>query len=121
MHFDEIAGRIGAMLPEELDRLPFGIIQLDDTGRILHYNDYESRLAGVPRDSAVGKNFFTEVAPCTDVKDFAGRFREGVAARKLDVRFRYRFDFKPRPRDVLVTLHYTDATASVWVIVQPLD
>lgn len=121
MDFQELSGRIDSMTQEELDRLPFGIIQLDDTGCIRHYNDYESQLAGVPRASVIGKNFFTEVAPCADVQEFAGRFREGVQSRSLDVRFRFRFAFRPRPRDVLVTLYYSAATTSVWVIVQPID
>ncbi len=121
MDFAELSRRIDAMTPEELDRLPYGIIQLDEQGRIHHYNDYESQLAGVPRESAIGKNFFTEVAPCTDVQEFAGRFHEGVAARNLNTRFRFTFDFKPRKRDVLITLFYSDATSSVWVIVQPID
>ncbi|MGH9529627.1 MAG: hypothetical protein ACRD2S_06880 [Terriglobales bacterium] len=33
------------MLEEDLDRLPFGAIQLDMDGKVLKYNDYESRLA----------------------------------------------------------------------------
>lgn len=79
---DLVGGRkdrvsIEALNPAQLDSLPFGAIQLDHTGTILQYNDYESRLAGIDKAKAIGKNFFTEVAPCTDVKEFRGRFTEG--------------------------------------------
>lgn len=33
------------MSTEELDKLPYGMIQLDATGRILNYNAMESKLA----------------------------------------------------------------------------
>ncbi len=33
------------MSTEELDKLPYGMIQLDATGRILNYNAVESKLA----------------------------------------------------------------------------
>ncbi len=33
------------MSTEELDNLPYGMIQLDATGRILNYNAVESKLA----------------------------------------------------------------------------
>ena len=53
---------------DELEELPFGAIQLDTTGRILRFNGYESKISGVAKHDAVGKMFFTEIAPCTNVK-----------------------------------------------------
>jgi photoactive yellow protein len=112
--------RVENLTAEELDALPFGIIQLDPQGTVLHYNTYESRLARLPKEAAIGRNFFREVAPCTDVREFQGRFLEGVRARQLDVKFRYHFPFRGRPRDVLITLFYSTATDSVFVLVQPI-
>jgi photoactive yellow protein len=66
--------RLAELTEEEFHRLPFGAIQLDAEGRILRYNDYESQLSGIHKDEAIGKHFFTELAPCTDVKEFHGRF-----------------------------------------------
>jgi photoactive yellow protein len=108
-------------MPEaELDKLPFGAIQLDIKGNVLKYNDYESRLANVRKDTALGKNFFTEVAPCTNVKEFYGRFKAGVEKGVLHEKFRYHFSFKKNPMDVTVTLFYSDVTKSVWVFVRPV-
>ena len=121
MDFTTLYSMIDSLTEEQLDALPYGVIQLDAQGTILHYNDYESELAQLPRASVIGKNFFRDVAPCTDVQEFHGRFTEGVANRRLDVKFRYHFAFAHNPRTVQVTLFYSAITSSVWVIVQPVD
>ena len=64
--------------------------------------------------------FDHEGAPCTDVQQFYGRFRDGVAAGKLHCKFRYHFSFKRNPIDVTVTLFYSDRNKTVWVFVQPI-
>ena len=66
----------------------------------------------------IGRNFFTEVAPCTNVQEFAGRFREGVAQEDMHTIFPFRFDFEMAPRDVTVTLFYSKHTDSAWVFVR---
>jgi photoactive yellow protein len=106
-----------AMTPEELDTLPYGMIQLDANGRILKYNAVESRLASLPQEQAIGKQFFTEIAPCTKVQEFYGRFKQGVIRESLDTSFQFHFAFKQRPRDVTVRLFYSKRTRSVWVVI----
>lgn len=71
-------GAVSRLGPEELDRLPYGLITLDSTGRIVHYNDTESRMVGLPKERVLGKSFFGHVAPCTRVREFQGRFEELV-------------------------------------------
>jgi photoactive yellow protein len=102
---------------DELDYLPYGMIQLDATGRVLAYNAVESRLASLPQAEAIGKQFFTEIAPCTRVQEFYGRFKEGVIHESLDTTFRFHFAFKQHPRDVTVRLIYSKRTRTVWVLV----
>ena len=113
--------RCDELSPEELDALPFGAIRLDLQGNILRYNRFESNLAGVRQGRAVGKNFFKDIAPCTDVQDFFGRFQRGVLRKELHEKFRYHFPFAKDPRDVMITLFYSDSTQSVWVFVQPVE
>ena len=116
----QIFQTIDSMSQQALDALPHGVIELDAHGTILKYNSYEANLAGLSREKVLGKNFFKQVAPCTDVQEFYGRFREGVAAGKLHCKFRYHFSFKCNPIDVTVTLFYSDRNQSVWVFVQPI-
>jgi photoactive yellow protein len=103
---------------EQLDQLPFGAIRLDRNGNILSFNRAEVEITGRKKERVVGKNFFTEVAPCTNVQEFAGRFREGVKVGKLHTVFPYVFDFEMEPRQVWVTLFYSNETDSAWVFVR---
>ena len=109
---------INRMNEQELDNLPFGAIRLDHDGRILSYNAAESKLTGRDKSKVIGRNFFREVAPCTNVQAFAGRFREGIASKEMHVIFPYRFDFEMAPRDVTVTLFYSKITQTSWVFVR---
>ena len=88
-------GAVSRLSPEELDRLPYGLITLDAQGRVIHYNDTESRLVGLPKERVIGRSFFTEVAPCTRVREFEGRFlelaRDPVRIRVQSFDFIFRF------------------------------
>lgn len=96
---------------EDYDRLPFGIIEVDAQGRILAYNRWEQELSGAEASKVVGRNFFTEVAPCTGVAEFQGRFDALVAARK-PARDAFDFVFRFREGDVMVSIAL--AWAPVW-------
>lgn len=121
---DQVEGKDGRILldslsPDQLDSLPFGAIQLNEEGTILQYNEYESHLAQIVKSSAIGKNFFTDIAPCTNVAEFRGRFTAGVAKGRLHAKFQFYFAFKENPRDVTVSLFYSGLTHSTWVFVRP--
>jgi photoactive yellow protein len=82
---------------------------------VLQYNSYEAKLAGrEPRD-VIGRNFFTEVAPCTNVREFGGCFRDGIEARALNITFPFRFLFPHRYVDVEITMLLTPSGDGAWV------
>jgi len=89
-------GTVSKLSDEELDRLPYGLICLDAQGRVVRYNDTESRLAQLPKDRVIGRNFFQDVAPCTRVREFEGQFHDlvrdpsRVRVRSFDFVFRFR-------------------------------
>ena len=100
----------------QADALDFGIVKVDDEGTVLLYNQWESDMAGVPVASAMGKNFFTQVAPCTNNSLFFGRFKDGVSAGDLDTEFNYTFTYKMKPTNVVVRL-LRDGSSANWVFV----
>ncbi|HEX7243757.1 MAG TPA: PAS domain-containing protein [Longimicrobiaceae bacterium] len=103
----------------ELDDLPVGMIQLDREGRVLKFNQTESDLARVQKGDAIGKSFFDEVAPCTKVQEFHGKFLEGMEKRDLHTMFNYEFRFRDgRRKDVVISMFYSKNTDTVWVLVQ---
>jgi photoactive yellow protein len=110
--------RIDALTEDNFNALPFGAIKLDADGRILKYNLYESKLAERDQKEVVGQNFFTEVAPCTNVQEFAGRYRQGIKDKELNTTFPYRFLFPNRVVDVEITLVLSPDAQSAWVFVK---
>jgi photoactive yellow protein len=104
-------GAVVNLTPAELDALPYGLVTLDAEGRVLHYNDTESRMVGLPKEQVIGRSFFTEVAPCARVREFEGRFRDlvrdpmGVRVQTFDFVFRF-----PR-QEQQVTIVITPARA----------
>jgi photoactive yellow protein len=115
----DVLERADQLAEEELDNLPVGMIQLDPSGKVLKFNQTESDLARMDKAAALGKSFFDEVAPCTKVREFHGKFLDGVAARDLSTTFEYEFKFRDgRRKDVLISMFYSKNTESVWVLVQ---
>ena len=105
------------MSSAQLDDLPFGAIRLAADGTIEHYNAAETDISGMKSAEVVGRNFFTEVAPCTNVRDFGGRFREGVAREELNHVFPFLFAFEPQPLEVWIRLYYSKNSRKAWVFV----
>jgi photoactive yellow protein len=107
------------MTREQLDALPYGAIRLSPRGTIITYNATEGRLAGRSPQRVLGKNFFRDVAPCADVREFRGRFAELVATgRSMFYEFDFEFTFDP-PARVRVTLLRGSGDDGVWVLVEP--
>jgi photoactive yellow protein len=96
---------LNTMSAVQADLLPYGAVKIDDRGAISIYNRYESELGGIAPSSAIGKNFFTDIAPCTNNKVFRGCFAKGVEQGTADCLFSYTFTYKMAPTEVKVHLH----------------
>jgi len=86
------------MPDEDLDRLQFGVIEMDIDGRVLRYNAVESRYSGLTPERVAGRHFFREVAPCADNATVSGR----LSLDGLDETTPYTFSLRMKP--VPVTL-----------------
>lgn len=117
---NDIENTLASMSNSDLDNLPFGAIQLDATGKILAYNQAEGDLTGRKPQEMIGRNFFSDVAPCTNTKGFKGRFDEGVRKGDLNTMFQYTFDYNMKPTRVQVHLKKALAGESYWVFVKRL-
>ena len=118
---DHIENVLSGISDNDFDDLAFGAIQLDAQGNILKYNAMEGAITGRNPASVIGKNFFTEVAPCTESKEFSERFKAGVASGELNVMFEYVFDFKMSPTKVMVHMKNALVDGSYWVFVKRLQ
>lgn len=95
-----------------------GIVEVDDSGIIKLYNDYEANLAGVDKKSVFGRNFFTEVAPCTNNRLFLGAFKQGVQTNTMDKKFNYTFTYKMKPTPVVIQIYRDSSSKRNFIFVQ---
>jgi photoactive yellow protein len=108
--------------PDACNGLPFGFITVDRDGVIVGFNAFETSYSGLTAPEVVGRSFFHDVAPCTSVKEFEGRFRRMVEAGAAEVaRFRYVFRFRGGERLVQVSMTYVPSEQRGIIIVRDLD
>ncbi|MEM9431538.1 MAG: photoactive yellow protein [Pseudomonadota bacterium] len=118
---EDIENALANLPPEGVDELPFGAIQLDKEGTVLVYNSAESALTGRDAKDVIGRNFFTEVAPCTNTPEFAGVFFQGASRRHLNTMIEYVFDYRMSPVRVRVHMKRAASTGLFWVFVKRLS
>ncbi len=114
----DILTKLPTMTRGQIDALDFGVVKVDDSGTILIYNRYEAELACVSPSHAESKNFFTQIAPCTNNRLVYGKFKEGLTAGKLDVNIAYTFTYKMKPTNVAIHLYRDSVTKTNWVLVK---
>lgn len=113
--------QLAALTSGDYDQLAFGVIELDRDFIVRTYNQSESTIARRDPATTVGKHFFREVAPCTDVDDFRGRIQTLMAAGvaiDTEARFDYTFRFAWGSRRVRIRA--LRGTETCWLFVTPL-
>lgn len=114
----DIDNALSQMTAQEIDHLPFGVIKVNGKGTILEFNAKEAQLTNLDPKKIIGRNFFRDIAPCTNRREFLGRFIEGTKSGRLDVTFNYLFDFRMKPRRVKVHLKKSYFDDNYWILVE---
>jgi len=114
----DVENVLSNMNDAQLNKLAFGVIELDATGKILKYNDVEGAITGRDPKAVIGKNFFTQVAPCTNRPEFKGVFDAGVRAKSLNTLFEYVFDHEMKPTKVKIHMKQATGGETYWVFVK---
>lgn len=114
----DIENVLGKMSASQLDELAFGAVEVDARGTILRYNATEGAITGRDPKAAVGKNFFRDVAPCTNRPEFRGVFDSGVRENNLNTLFEYTFDYQMKPTKVKVHMKKAISGGSYWIFVK---
>jgi photoactive yellow protein len=85
---------------ENYDSLPYGVVQMNGQGIVTAYNTYESVIGGISKENAIGKNFFVQVAPCTNNFMVAEKYKQ----ESLDEELPYLFTYVTQPTPVILRL-----------------
>ena len=109
---------IESLSASELDKLAYGAIELDRYGKIRRYNSAEGDITGRNPREVIGKDFFKDVAPCTNTPEFKGTFDRGVKSGNLNTSFEYIFDYKMKPTKVKVQMKKALGGDSYWILVK---
>jgi len=117
---NDIENSLAKMSDAQINDLAFGAIQLDASGKVLQYNAAEGEITGRSPERVIGRNFFREVAPCTNRPEFRGRFDEGVKNGNLSAMFEYTFDYEMTPTRVKVHMKKALIDDTYWVFVKRL-
>lgn len=117
---DDIENVLGKMSDKQINELAFGAIQLDASGKILTYNAAEAGITGRNAESVIGKNFFQDVAPCTNTPKFKGVFDAGIKQDNLNTMFEYVFDYNMVPTKVKIHMKKAILGGSYWIFVKRL-
>lgn len=80
---------------DTLHAADFGIVGLRGDGCVSFYNRYEQELAGLSSADVVGRDFFVDVAPCTNNFMVRERFQQAWRAGvELDEARPYTFSYR---------------------------
>jgi photoactive yellow protein len=113
-----LAHAVERLSPQQVDVLPFGAIRLNPAGEVTFYSDRERRQSGY-RKEAIGRTFFTEMAPCMNNPAFRGRIDQALARGKLDIAFDYIADFPSGATGVEVRVRVQSAAdGGCWIFMQ---
>ena len=116
----DIENVLAKLTTRQVDELAFGAVQLDSKGTVLQYNAAESGITGRARQDVIGKNFFVDVAPCTNSPRFKGVFDTGVRQGNLNTMFEYVFDYKMAATKVKIHMKKAIGDDSYWIFVKRL-
>ncbi len=114
---------LDTLAPDELERLDAGVIGLDGAGSIVAFSEGASALLKLPRDAVLGRDYFQDVMPGTNVPGFRGRFLSGARRGQLDERFEYVFGRLPQPLRAEVRMHHGrfDGSPVTWLEIDALE
>ena len=103
-HIDDptLPARVTTLSPAELDSLPFGVIRLDADGKVTFYSKTEAELSGYGDRRAIGRDFFTQMAPCLATPERLRRIDQARREGTLDISFEQIGDFDDAERELHV-------------------
>ena len=103
MNFEDSASlaKLESMSAQMLDELAFGVVRMCPDGEVVDYNLCESKMAGLSKERVLARNFFSEIAPCTNNYMIAERF---LNEPELDATLDYIFTLRMKPTAVKLRL-----------------
>jgi photoactive yellow protein len=118
-HIDDptLPARVAELSLAELDHLPFGVIRLDPEGKVTFYSKTEAEQSGYRDRRAIGREFFTQMAPCLATPERLRRIAEARQEGTLDITFEQIGDFDDAERELHVRV-VSAPGGGVWLFLE---
>lgn len=97
-----------------LDELAYGVVEMDLAKIVLRYNATESNYSGLPARHVIGRQFFREVAPCSDNRHVAQRYDQS----SLDETITYVFSLRMKPVPVTLRMIKLASVPTMYLLVR---
>lgn len=110
-----LAPFLDRLTDEELDEIPYGVIQLNAEGRVISYNRAEAVETGWTHERPVHRDYFSDVAPSAFVAEIFGRYVEAFSTHQLDEMFRFTFTHAAMPRTIQLRMYYSVRSGTLWL------
>jgi photoactive yellow protein len=110
----DLRSHLEQLSEERLHALPFGVIRLDAAGKVSFFSRTEAEQSGFGDRPALGRVFFTEIAPCMGTAQFQRRLERTHAAGALDITFEHVGDFADAERELQVRV-LSAAGGGLWL------
>lgn len=119
LHIDDdgLLTRVERLSPAELDRLPFGVIRLDGDGKVCFFSKTEAEQSGYGDRRAIGRHFFTQMAPCLATHERLEQLEQARRDGTLDVTFEQIGDFDDAERELRVRIA-SAAGGGLWLFLE---
>jgi photoactive yellow protein len=114
---NDLDSRLCAMSASQIDLASFGAIKLDPLGNIQQCSKTEGAMTGQSSAEVIGKNFFTDVAPCTNTSRFKGAF-DRVVAERISIELDYAYNYQMARTRVKVYMKPALVGGSFWIYIK---
>lgn len=115
---------LDVIAPDALDRLDQGVIALDAAGTVVAFSEGASTISGLSREAVLGRDYFRDVMPGTNVPSFRGRFLAGARRGALDETFDYVFGRLPQPLRARIHMRHGRIAGTgpvTWLTIDPVE
>lgn len=116
----DLPSDLDALTPGQRDALGAGLVALDGVGTVLACNRAAGDLCDLPPETMLGRNFFRELVPSTNVPSFYGRFLGGRRRGMPEQSFEFVFGRIPTPLRARIGLR-AGAGGRTWLTISPLE
>jgi len=114
-----LALAVEALPQAGIDALPFGVIRLAADGSVQVFSQGEAQLSGFGPRPVLGRNFFTDIAPCFAREDYLGRIERAQVAGKVDIEFGICGDFDNAEKELQVRV-LSASQGGLWIFTRRL-